>query len=501
MPVGVESKINSLLSKFIWGPTSSRPIRWVKWNQLCSPKEVGGLGLFNLRVKNRALLNKWMWRFGSEKQDLWRRVIVEKYNMDECMMVPNITPSRITSWVWRNISSPVLNPNDSFVSNLRWVLGDGESIRFWSDHWTEVKSLKDAFLRIFRLASNPSGFVCEYGIKVDNQWRWTITLRRVLFEWEKSVWEEFLEVLSRASKCSNDTDQLKWCGTSTGIYRSREFCLLESTGVSPADNFWKKIWVNLAPPKVEMFVWRSILNKIPTLDNLIKRVWILSIFGFIWSIWLFRNERIFKNKPLNADSLFYSSLAKIAFWCKCKWPDSFTSTLDFISQPNLLSIQIKSNRLSCDDSWIAPPLGVLKFNMDASVEGAFGPSGLGGILRDNQGQHLLKFSKNGGPSDSTGAEIRAILEAGQIFLRSNWCGKFPLVIESDSQMAVRWITEEVDCPAPFKEVVAKCKSLCKEFHFNVESVYREKNVEAHNLATEGRKRASDVLWSVDRRLL
>lgn len=38
------------------------------WDEVCRPKELEGLGIANLEVKNRALLNKWIWMFADEKE-------------------------------------------------------------------------------------------------------------------------------------------------------------------------------------------------------------------------------------------------------------------------------------------------------------------------------------------------------------------------------------------------------------------------------------------------
>ena len=43
------------------------------------PKSSGGLGLGSLENKNWALFAKWWWRFGEEKETLWRRLIASKY--------------------------------------------------------------------------------------------------------------------------------------------------------------------------------------------------------------------------------------------------------------------------------------------------------------------------------------------------------------------------------------------------------------------------------------
>ena len=41
------------------------------------------LGIWNLSILNKALLGKWSWRFMSEGEPLWNKVIIGKYGVEE----------------------------------------------------------------------------------------------------------------------------------------------------------------------------------------------------------------------------------------------------------------------------------------------------------------------------------------------------------------------------------------------------------------------------------
>ena len=38
----------------------------VRWDVVCKPKEIGGLGFENISLRNLALLGKWLWKYPRE---------------------------------------------------------------------------------------------------------------------------------------------------------------------------------------------------------------------------------------------------------------------------------------------------------------------------------------------------------------------------------------------------------------------------------------------------
>ena len=75
----VANKIEKLQMDFLWGDSKTH---LVGWDKVCAPIANGGLGIRKLTTFNKALLGKWLWRFGKEEDRLWRRVVASKYGED-----------------------------------------------------------------------------------------------------------------------------------------------------------------------------------------------------------------------------------------------------------------------------------------------------------------------------------------------------------------------------------------------------------------------------------
>ena len=80
IPTHVANKIERLQRDFLWGDSKTH---LVGWDKVCAPLKNGGLGVRKLTTFNKALLEKWLWRFGIEDTRLWRRVVALKFG-EEC---------------------------------------------------------------------------------------------------------------------------------------------------------------------------------------------------------------------------------------------------------------------------------------------------------------------------------------------------------------------------------------------------------------------------------
>ncbi|KAL4313144.1 hypothetical protein GQ457_01G007670 [Hibiscus cannabinus] len=124
MPVEVAKTFERMMASFLWGNKTNRSIHWVSWKDVCRPKDHGGLGLVDIRLRNRSLLNKWFWSFGSENGSLWRKVVNAKYKLDPSSLGPKPVTGRKVNWIWRDISRPLSYGSDAFMSQIRFEIGE-----------------------------------------------------------------------------------------------------------------------------------------------------------------------------------------------------------------------------------------------------------------------------------------------------------------------------------------------------------------------------------------
>lgn len=101
----------------------------------------GGLNVGSFMAKNLSLLGKWWWRFRTERASLWKRVIASIHGHEGGLLPAKQLRS---GGPWRDI---VVN----FSFNFSKVLGDGSTIRFWTDSWCGVQPLSTKFKRLFAL--------------------------------------------------------------------------------------------------------------------------------------------------------------------------------------------------------------------------------------------------------------------------------------------------------------------------------------------------------------
>jgi hypothetical protein len=73
LPASVGFRVEKLQRDFLLeGISDEFKYYLVSWSKVCTLISEGGMGIRDLVMFNRALLGKWLWRYGIEREAWWR---------------------------------------------------------------------------------------------------------------------------------------------------------------------------------------------------------------------------------------------------------------------------------------------------------------------------------------------------------------------------------------------------------------------------------------------
>jgi hypothetical protein len=276
IPVQVWKIIKRIQREFLWGCRGGRKrVNWVKWDDVCKPKHLGGLGVRDLRVVNISLLAKWRWRLISGGNALWIDVIKSKYGeqvIGKLEWEDRYKPWFSSLW-WKDLSSIGSNLDTNwFGRSVKRNLGNGASTSFWLDTWVGNSPLKDRFPRLFSISNQKEALVADLwgGSGVG---RWNFSWRRAPFAWEEPLLEEFMAAIQSIG-LSDHQDYWSWVLEPNGIFSVKSTYAIVSDvlsvrgGCSSDQSFaFRSVWKCPAPSKVQGFAWLFLLDRIPSKVN------------------------------------------------------------------------------------------------------------------------------------------------------------------------------------------------------------------------------------------
>ncbi|CAL1411019.1 unnamed protein product [Linum trigynum] len=133
LPISICDEIDKRIRRFIWGSTTNkRRVHLVHWEQVCQPKEKGGLGLKKAHELNLAFLAKLAWCFLKNIDDLWVKVIEAKYfKLAGGVLTPKSVARCLTLWWGMRRSWPLMQ------EGMAMCVKDDRSTAFWTDRWLD----------------------------------------------------------------------------------------------------------------------------------------------------------------------------------------------------------------------------------------------------------------------------------------------------------------------------------------------------------------------------
>ncbi|CAM8953600.1 unnamed protein product [Rhodiola kirilowii] len=280
MPVAVANELEKIQRRFLWGSSDlKRKIHYVRWSKITKPKKFGGLGIQIMVDMNLVLLAKWWWRSISGKGGLWRRMVLEKYAIKRYLHPrEEMDASNKLSSSWKDILKIVRGNSEvalALKEGLKLKLGDGCKTSFWHDTWLGDEALKIRYPKLYQLLSlNSLATVGEMDFWEGGFWSWQLRFRRPLYQWEETSRRELESGLSHIQLKSHVDDRMVGTYSSDGLFSSNSLmkaALAIRSNKKKWENLPFQLWSGLAPPKVEMFIWRVFLDGLPSKVALQRR--------------------------------------------------------------------------------------------------------------------------------------------------------------------------------------------------------------------------------------
>ncbi|XP_077232383.1 uncharacterized protein LOC143869472 [Tasmannia lanceolata] len=207
-----------------------------------------------------------------------------------------------------------------------------------------------------------------------------------------------------------------------------------------------------------------------------KEVMVKECFSKIDSI-VERNARIFKGCTKGTQYLFNKVIAITISWVKSLELFRFVSTYDLWHEWTEICTA-STNNPNVVQAWSPAPQGILKLNFDGS---SLGPAGIGGLLRDENGDVIWAFSGPIGVAGSNEVEVQAIYQ-GICFLQSEDLNR--VEIEGDSLNVIRWVREKHLVLWRFAALFDEIQDRVGSSSISFNHIRRTANGEANKLARE-----------------
>ncbi|KAL9685550.1 hypothetical protein QQ045_023001 [Rhodiola kirilowii] len=109
---------------------------------------------------------------------------------------------------------------------------------------------------------------------VGEVWKWKLKFRRPLYQWEEVAKNELEAGLIHIQLKSLEDDRIVWCFSEDGTFSTNSLMNV-AMSIRKDEKNWEPLsfhlWSGLAPPKVEMFIWRIYQESLPCKSLLQRR--------------------------------------------------------------------------------------------------------------------------------------------------------------------------------------------------------------------------------------
>ncbi|GKD98236.1 RNA-directed DNA polymerase, eukaryota, reverse transcriptase zinc-binding domain protein [Tanacetum coccineum] len=314
-------------ARFFWGGSEgNKKMAWVRWENVLASLDQGGLGIGSLKAFNLALLQKWRWRFTTNPDLLWVKLIKAIHGIEAGFDGKGCA----TTGVWSSIvgSTNYLHSHNLIPKDtLKCHPGNGASIRFWKDLWpitsghTESKlhSLQSELAVVtlssshdswkWHIGNDGSFFVASTRTHIDHYMlpsltsttTWIACLPRKV---NIFLWRFNLDRLPHRLNLSKH-----------GIEIGFILCPICNNNMEPAEHIffaceiaaqiWHmiRVWCNIDLATPSYSDWRQWLNNV-TSSHIKKKHLFVIIVTMFWIVWKYQNDPTFNSHHLRKSDIY-----------------------------------------------------------------------------------------------------------------------------------------------------------------------------------------------------
>ena len=531
LPNKTTEQLDRVNREFFWKNTSSaHGLPLVAWDKVCRPKKLGGLGLRKTAAVNTAFLAKLIWKILTQPDNLWVQQIRAKYGAPENFFTAKPKPT--DSWVWKCL----LRLRPFIQSGVRWKVGNGRSIRFWTDIWCAEESIAAMLHLDPDTLADPNKLVQDF-ITPDKQWD--------MSKLESLLPSHIRQKIHRIPIPITDVaDSFCWGYSGSGGFTTKSATWKAHDNIPKAQPVWKFhwLWKLDVMPKIKIFLWQLCHNALPSRGSLLRRgihldpvcmacsrdiestdhiflhcplaqkVWDLAVAHqwlpiapfplttnslreelhllaqnhypclsrvvlLLWSLWKSRNALVFRNEvtpPMG------TLLRAKRSWAEWRIRNSHSGLSSSTSSPTKSPVH-QTTTASQLIRWKLPSGGVLKLNFDGTKSAAGAAAGF--VLRSWTGAFIQAGTRFLEHAPILVAETMAMRDGIYAALKA---GFRRLEVEGNNQVVIHAVQKVIQPPwqiASLLEDIWNMITSCESVSFT--HTYREGNMAADWMAKHG----------------
>jgi hypothetical protein len=213
--------------------------------------------VINLELQNKALLLKQLHKFYMKANTPWVSLVWSLYGN----RVPHAQSKRGSFW-WRDIFSLV----GEYRSISRCKVASGSSVLFWKDYWSNGGLLCNKFPRLYSYALDEDLSVADLAHVEDLSVYFALPMSVEAFR----EWQEVSLLIQATPLSANEVDHRTFVwGDKYAPSKYYKFLF----GQLPKDIALNAIWKSKSLPKLKVFVWLLLMDRLNTRDLMLRKHW------------------------------------------------------------------------------------------------------------------------------------------------------------------------------------------------------------------------------------